>query len=55
LINGGAVRSWAGTATVATPSTSQMFGLDGNDTIAVDESNGAMPAALMFGVRQTTP
>ena len=38
-----------GTATVANTSNIQVFGLDGNDTIAVDETNGAMPAVTMFG------
>jgi Ca2+-binding RTX toxin-like protein len=49
LINGGAVNILGGTATVANTTNIQMFGLDGNDSLTVDESNGAMPAALMFG------
>ena len=49
LINGGAVKILGGTATVANTVNIQMFGLDGNDTIAVDEANGAMPAVTMFG------
>ena len=49
LINGGAVKILGGTATVANTTNIQMFGLDGNDTITVDEANGAMPAVQMFG------
>jgi Ca2+-binding RTX toxin-like protein len=49
LINGGAVKILGGTATVANTVNIQMFGLDGNDTIAVDEANGALPAVTMFG------
>jgi Ca2+-binding RTX toxin-like protein len=49
LINGGAVKILGGTATVANTTNIQMFGQDGNDTLTVDETNGAMPAVLMFG------
>src|ERR1700712_2524213 len=55
LINGGAVKILGGTATVANTITIQMFGLDGNATIAVDESNGAMPAVTMFGGNGNDP
>ncbi len=49
LINGGAVGILGGTPTVANTATIQMFGLGGNDTLALDESNGALPRALLFG------
>src|SRR6478672_370970 len=49
LINGGAVVIQGGTATVANTSLIQGFGLGGNDTITLDESNGALPAANLFG------
>jgi Ca2+-binding RTX toxin-like protein len=49
LINGGAVKIAGGTPTVANTKQMQAFGQDGNDTIALDESNGALPAALLFG------
>ena len=49
LINHGAVTILGGTATVANTSLIQVFGQGGNDTISVDESNGAMPAAQLFG------
>ena len=49
LVNGGAVQILGGTATVANTAKIQMFGQDGNDTITVDEANGAMPAVQMFG------
>ena len=49
LVNGGAVHIQGGRATVANTAKIQMFGQDGNDTLTIDETNGAMPAALMFG------
>ena len=49
LVNGGAVVVTGGPATVANTIQVQVFGLGGNDTIKIDESNGAMPAALLFG------
>ena len=49
LLNGGAVPIQGGTATVANTSVIQVFGQAGNDTIALDESNGALPAAQLFG------
>src|SRR5882672_8206424 len=49
LVNGGAVHILGGKATVANTAKIQMFGQDGNDTLTIDETNGAMPAALMFG------
>src|SRR5262245_25252097 len=49
LINGGAVRVRGGSATVANTALIQVFGQGGNDTIALDESNGPLPAAQLFG------
>jgi Ca2+-binding RTX toxin-like protein len=49
LINGGAVTVVGGTPTVANTDLMQLFGQAGNDTITVDESNGPMPAAFLFG------
>src|SRR4051794_41482842 len=49
LLNGGAVTATGGTPTVANTTTVQVFGQGGNDTIALNESNGALPRALLFG------
>src|SRR5262245_136223 len=49
LINGGAVRVLGGNPTVADTSQIQVFGQGGNDTISLDEANGALPAAQLFG------
>jgi Ca2+-binding RTX toxin-like protein len=49
LINGGAVAVLGDTPTVANTGLIQLFGQAGNDTITVDETNGAMPAAQLFG------
>jgi Ca2+-binding RTX toxin-like protein len=49
LINGGAVAIQGGTATVANTALIQGFGQGGNDTITLDESNGALPRANLFG------
>jgi Ca2+-binding RTX toxin-like protein len=49
LVNGGAVSVRGGAATVANTALIQVFGLAGNDTIALDETNGALPQALLFG------
>ena len=49
LVNGGTVPVSGGTATVANTATIQVFGKGGNDTITLDESNGALPAAQLFG------
>src|SRR5437016_4630453 len=38
-----------GTPTVGNTSVIQVFGQDGNDTIALDETNGVLPAAELFG------
>ena len=49
LLNNGAVPIVGGTPTIANTSLIQAFGLDGNDTIALDETNGALPNANLFG------
>ena len=49
LVNGGAVAIVGGTPTVANTTLISMSGLDGNDTISLDEANGALPEASMFG------
>jgi Ca2+-binding RTX toxin-like protein len=49
LVNGGAVQILGGTATVANTSLIQAFGQGGNDTITLNESNGALPKANLFG------
>jgi Ca2+-binding RTX toxin-like protein len=49
LVNGGAVPVTGGTPTVANTALIQAFGLGGNDTITLDESNGALPRANLFG------
>src|SRR5262249_38941629 len=49
LVNGGAVAVTGGTPTVANTTLIQAFGLAGNDTITLDEANGALPAANLFG------
>jgi hypothetical protein len=51
LINGGAVTVAGGQSTVANTSLIQVFGTGGNDTISLDETNGALPAAQLFGGR----
>jgi Ca2+-binding RTX toxin-like protein len=49
LVNGGAVAVDGGPATVADTGLIQVFGQGGNDTISLDEANGALPAANLFG------
>jgi Ca2+-binding RTX toxin-like protein len=49
LVNGGAVSVLGGTATVANTRLVQVFGQDGDDNIALDEANGMLPAANLFG------
>jgi Ca2+-binding RTX toxin-like protein len=49
LVNGGSVAIAGGTPTVANTSLIQVFGEGGSDTISLDETNGALPAADMFG------
>ena len=49
LVNGGAVAVTGGTPTVANTSLIQVFGQGGNDTITLNEANGALPRANLFG------
>ncbi len=49
LVNGGAVHVLGGTPTVANTGEVIVFGLNGNDTISLDETNGALPKANLFG------
>jgi Ca2+-binding RTX toxin-like protein len=49
LVNGGAVPVLGGTPTAANTSLIQVFGTAGNDFIALNEANGALPAANLFG------
>ena len=49
FINGAAVTVTGGTATVANTSLIQVFGTGGDDMISLDETNGALPAAQLFG------
>jgi Ca2+-binding RTX toxin-like protein len=49
LVNGGAVSVAGGAPTVANTRLIQVFGQAGNDTIALDETNGALPSANLFG------
>ncbi len=48
LVNNGAIAT-QGNPTVANTNLIQAFGQGGNDTIALDETNGALPAANLFG------
>ena len=49
LVNGGAVAVLGGTPTVANTALIQVFGLGENDTITLNQANGALPRANMFG------
>jgi Ca2+-binding RTX toxin-like protein len=49
VVNGGAVHIKGGVSTVANTGLIQVFGQAGDDTISIDETNGAMPAAQLFG------
>ena len=49
LVNGGAVAIQGGQPTVANTGLIEVFGNGGNDTIALDEINGALPSAHLFG------
>jgi len=49
LINGGAVPVLGGRPTVANTIKIQVFGLSGDDRITLDETNGALPPAELFG------
>jgi Ca2+-binding RTX toxin-like protein len=49
LVNGGAVRVQGGTANVANTKSIKIFGLAGDDTLSLDETNGILPQANIFG------
>jgi Ca2+-binding RTX toxin-like protein len=49
LVNGGAIVVTGGTPTVANTALIQLFGQGGNDTLTLDEANGALPRANIFG------
>src|SRR5215208_892563 len=49
LVNGGAVPIMGPKPTVNNTSLIQVFGLNGNDIVTIDESNGALPRANLFG------
>jgi Ca2+-binding RTX toxin-like protein len=49
LVNGGAVAIRGGAPTVASTSQIQVFGQAGDDAISLDETNGPLPAAQLFG------
>jgi Ca2+-binding RTX toxin-like protein len=49
LINNGSVPITGGTATVANTDLIVVSGLGGIDTVTLDETNGALPAANLFG------
>jgi Ca2+-binding RTX toxin-like protein len=49
LVNTGTVPVLGGTPTVANTTLMQVFAQGGNDTIVLDEANGALPRANLFG------
>lgn len=49
IVNGGAVPISGGTPTVASTQLLQIFGRGDNDILSLDERNGALPAAHLFG------
>jgi hypothetical protein len=49
LVNNGAVTIAGGTPTVANTGHFHIVGAGGNDNISLDESNGALPGAALFG------
>jgi Ca2+-binding RTX toxin-like protein len=49
LVNNGGVTVSGGTPTVANTSRIRVFGLAGNDVLTLNEANGALPAAQLFG------
>jgi Ca2+-binding RTX toxin-like protein len=49
LINRGTIAVQGGTPTVANTNLIVAFGQGGNDTITLDEANGALPATQLFG------
>jgi Ca2+-binding RTX toxin-like protein len=49
LVNGGAVPVIGGTPTVANTALISVLGRSGDDAITLDETNGALPRAYLFG------
>jgi Ca2+-binding RTX toxin-like protein len=49
LVNNGAVAVLGGTPTVANTALIQVFGQGNNDTITLNQTNGALPRANLFG------
>ncbi len=49
LVNGGAVNILGGVATVQNTSQVLVMGADGNDTISLNDSNGPLPKATLYG------
>ena len=49
LVNGGAVSIAGGTPTVANTELIQVFGQGGDDVLTINEANGALPRANLFG------
>jgi Ca2+-binding RTX toxin-like protein len=49
LVNGGAVQVSGGTPTIANTRSISVVGQAGNDVISLDEANGALPRANLFG------
>jgi Ca2+-binding RTX toxin-like protein len=49
LVNGGAVAVTGGTPTVANTAVIRVLGQGGDDVITLNEANGALPAANLFG------
>lgn len=49
LVNGGAVSIKGGTPTVANTKGIQFYGNNGNDTLSLNEANGALPKANIYG------
>jgi Ca2+-binding RTX toxin-like protein len=49
MVNGGAVKIFGGSPTAANTKGIQIFGLGGNDRLSLNETNGALPRASLFG------
>ena len=49
FVNGGAVSIKGGSPTVANTKAIQIYGQGGNDTLSLNEANGALPKANMYG------
>jgi len=49
FVNAGGILVTGGVPTVANTSLIRIFGLDGQDTLALNEASGALPRALLFG------